>query len=139
MGCYVLNILLSSPSRTVFLSCCLWCIVPSPLVQALCFTRQHYRRTVPSGVDNNIIIERTNKQTKAKNNNTAQKSKKIRYKNRDYGNTDNQIDQLIKRLFMDANRHIQQYFAQIYQVCDNIKGKTKYTTLSENNKIKSIV
>ena len=30
--------------------------MPSPLAQALCLTRQHYRRTVPSGVDNNIII-----------------------------------------------------------------------------------
>jgi hypothetical protein len=31
-------------------------IVPSPLAQALYLTRQHYRRTVPSGVDNNRII-----------------------------------------------------------------------------------
>jgi hypothetical protein len=30
--------------------------VPSPLAQALYLTRQHYRRTVPSGVDNNRII-----------------------------------------------------------------------------------
>ena len=53
----VINILLSSPSRTVFLWCCLVrYIVPSPLAQALYLTRQHYRRTVPSGVDNNRII-----------------------------------------------------------------------------------
>ena len=30
--------------------------MPSPLAQALYLTRQHYRRTVPSGVDNNRII-----------------------------------------------------------------------------------
>ena len=39
MGCYVLNIL-----------------VPSPLAQALYLARQHYRRTVPTGVDNNRIV-----------------------------------------------------------------------------------
>jgi hypothetical protein len=31
-------------------------VVSSPLVQALYLTRQHYRRTVPLGVDNNRII-----------------------------------------------------------------------------------
>jgi hypothetical protein len=36
-------------------------------------------------------------------------------KTRGYIDTDNRIHQLIKRLFMDVNRHIQQYFAQIYQ------------------------
>ena len=30
--------------------------MPSPLAQALYITRQHYMRTVPSGVDNNRII-----------------------------------------------------------------------------------
>jgi hypothetical protein len=30
--------------------------MPSPLAQALYLTRQHYRRTVPSRVDNNRII-----------------------------------------------------------------------------------
>ena len=40
----------------------------------------------------------------------------MRHKTRGYVNTDNQIHQLIKRLFMDANRHIKHYFAQIYQV-----------------------
>jgi hypothetical protein len=30
----------------------------SPLAQALYLTRQHYRRTVPSEVDNNRIIVR---------------------------------------------------------------------------------
>jgi hypothetical protein len=45
------------------------------LIQALYLTRKHYRRTVSSGIDNNIIIRRTNKQTKTKINNTAQKGK----------------------------------------------------------------
>ena len=40
MGCYVINILLSSP----------------PLARTLYRTRQHYRKTVPSGVDNSRII-----------------------------------------------------------------------------------
>ena len=40
MRCYVLNILLSSPSGTVFLLCCL----------------VRYRKTVPSGEDNNRIV-----------------------------------------------------------------------------------
>ena len=39
-------------------------------------------------------------------------------KTRSYVDTDNRIDQLIKRLFMDVNRHFQQYVAQIYQVWD---------------------
>ena len=33
-----------------------WGIVPSSLVQALYLTKQHYRRTVPSGEDNNRIL-----------------------------------------------------------------------------------
>ena len=40
MGCYVINILLSSP----------------PLARTLYRTRQHYRKIVPSGVDNSRII-----------------------------------------------------------------------------------
>jgi len=57
MRCCVLNILLSSPSGAVFLyySVVWWGIVSSPLAQALYFTRQYYRGTVPSGEDNNRI------------------------------------------------------------------------------------
>ena len=38
--------------------CTKYIIVLSPLAQALYLTRHHYRRTVPSGVDNNRIIEK---------------------------------------------------------------------------------
>ena len=31
-------------------------IVPSPFARALCLPRQHFRKTVSSGEDNNIII-----------------------------------------------------------------------------------
>ena len=31
--------------------------MPDPLAQALYLTRQHYRRTTPSGVDTNRIVE----------------------------------------------------------------------------------
>jgi len=42
MVCYVLNILLSSPSRKDFLcSVFWWGIMPSPLAQALNLPRQH--------------------------------------------------------------------------------------------------
>ena len=50
MKCYVLSILLFSPSRTVVLSYCVawWGIVPWSLTLILYFTRQHYRKTVSS-------------------------------------------------------------------------------------------
>ena len=53
---FFLNILLSSPSGTVSYSVVWGGIVPSPLARAQYLTRQHYRRTVPSGVDNNRIL-----------------------------------------------------------------------------------
>ena len=63
-----------------------------------------------------------NKQKTQKNNNATQKTKEMSNtdptKNRGYVNTDNKMYQLIKRLFMDAKRHFQQYFEQIYQVWD---------------------
>ena len=54
MGCYVLNIVLSSLSRSfhIVLS---GEVVSSLLAQALYLTRQHYRKTVLEGEDNNIF------------------------------------------------------------------------------------
>ena len=57
MGCYILNYCLLPHEQFSYSVVC-WgiCLVLSPLTQALYLTRYHYRRTVPSGVDNNRII-----------------------------------------------------------------------------------
>ena len=75
MECYVLNILLSSPSRTVFLWCC---PVRYSALAVGAGTIPHQKTPkensiLRSGVDNNIIIKRIHKQ-KQKDNNTTQKS-----------------------------------------------------------------
>ena len=60
MGCYVLNIYYCLLPREQFAySVVWWGIVPSPLTQALYLNKQHYRRTDPSGVDNNRIVGST--------------------------------------------------------------------------------
>jgi hypothetical protein len=81
----------------------------------------NHRHHWPQKTKNN---NKNKKQTKKhkKNNNATQKTKEMSNtdptKNRGYVNTDNKMYQLIKRLFMDAKRHFQQYFEQIYQVWD---------------------
>ena len=50
-----LTILLSSPVVLFSYSAVWWGIVPNPTIRALYFTSQHFRKTIPEGIDINMF------------------------------------------------------------------------------------